>query len=84
MLLLQIPPSPPGVDPLAGWIIATLLAGLSTIFFLWQRQTAAESKRKDEQIDKKDALIARMLEAEHKNADANKRSISLLAEERDR
>ncbi len=75
-ILLQIPP-PPGVDPLIGWIIATLLGGLSTVFFLWQRQTAAESKRKDELID-------RLLNAEFTNARANEKSVSLLDEERRR
>jgi hypothetical protein len=77
LLLLQVPPPPPGVDPLTGWLIAVVFGAFTTAIGVLWRQAVAESKRKDELID-------RLLEAEHQNADTNQKSVSLLTEERRR
>jgi hypothetical protein len=76
LLLLQTPLPPAGaVDPFVGWIVALLFGGLtSAIGILW-RQSVAESKRKDELID-------RLLKAGLENANANARSVSLLEQEK--
>lgn len=64
-----------GLDPtlvgIAGSVLTALLAAIAA---LW-RQSVAESRRKDDLID-------RLLKAGFDNAQANQRSVALLEEER--
>jgi hypothetical protein len=72
---LQIGPPTGSIDPFIGWIVGLVWVALTgAIGMLW-RQSVAESKRKDELID-------RLLNAELTNAKANEQSVSLLAQER--
>lgn len=73
--LVQIPSPPPGTDPLVGWILSILLTALTGAIGKLYWDSRQESKRKDELID-------RLLKAGLENADANRRSVSLLEQER--
>lgn len=68
--MFQVPATPVGVDPFV-WLVWVAVTGAIGKLYWDSRQ---ESKRKDELID-------RLLNAEHKNADANRESVSLLREE---
>lgn len=77
MILSAFQGAPPtgSIDPFIGWIVATAFGTLTTAIGIMWRQSVAESKRKDELIDK-------LLRAGLENADANERSVSLLEQER--
>lgn len=69
---LQVPsPAPAGIDPFV-WLVWLAVTGAIGKLY-WDSR--ADSKRKDELID-------RLLRAGLENAEANKRSVSLLEEER--
>lgn len=77
-ILLQIQPPPPGsIDPLAGWALFSLLTLLIAAVGKLYWDARNESKRKDQIID-------RLLNAELRNANANRQSVSLLEEDRGR
>lgn len=76
MHLLQVPPPPAGsIDPFVGWLVALVLGLLTSALGKLYLDSRAESKRKDELID-------RLLRAGLKNADTSERSVSLLEEEK--
>ena len=63
MQFFQVPPPPTGsIDPFIGWVIALLFGTLTTAIGILWRQAVAESKRKDDLIDRKDAQIERLVE----------------------
>lgn len=50
---LQIPPPPPGsIDPFVGWLLALVLGGFTAALSKMYLDSRAESKRKDEMIDR--------------------------------
>jgi len=74
---LQSLPPAGSIDPFIGWVVAAVFSTMTTALGIMWRQSVAESKRKDDLIDK-------LLQAGFDNADANKRSVSLLEQERRR
>lgn len=78
IFLLQVPPpQSDAVDPFVGWVVAVLFGSLTAAISMMWRQAVAESKRKDELID-------RLLRAGLENAETNRRSVSLLDDDRRR
>lgn len=63
-MALQVPPIPTeGIDPFAGWLVALVFAALTTALAAMWRQSVAESKRKDELIDRLLGQMGRAVEA---------------------
>jgi hypothetical protein len=82
--MAQIPPPPAGsIDPFIGWLLALVLGGFTAALGVMWKQSVAESKRKDQIIDRQDALIERVLAAGMENANANSRLLALLKEEKE-
>lgn len=80
LLLFQNVPAPPsGIDPFV-WLVWIAVTGAIGKLYWDSRQ---ESKRKDAQIDQKDALILRLSEQVGRLAGATDRTVK-LAERRDR
>lgn len=67
---------PEGIDPMLGWIFALVFGSMTSALGLMWRQAVAESKRKDELID-------RLLLQVGRAAEATDRTVS-FAEQQDR